>query len=117
RARVWLAVDPDRQGLLPRLWHPKSVIRDYVEWALDSPMFLFKRDGKVVRNTGQKFRAFMSDGFEGYKPDVHDWETHLNTLFPEVRLKDTLEVRGGDSLPERLAPAIPALWTGVLYDP
>jgi glutamate--cysteine ligase len=96
--RVCLGVDPDRQGLLPSVWSPKSRIRDYVEWALSAPMFLFKRDGKVVRNTGQTFRAFMRDGFEGHAPNSHDWEMHLNTLFPEVRLKHTLEVRGGDSL-------------------
>ncbi len=116
RTKVWLAVDPDRQGLLPTVWNPKSRIRDYVEWALAAPMFLFKREGKVVRNTGQTFRAFMSDGFEGHAPDVHDWEMHLNTLFPEVRLKHTLEVRGGDSLPLELFAALPALWTGILYD-
>jgi glutamate--cysteine ligase len=116
RVKVWLAVDPDRQGLLPKIWSPESAIRDYVEWALSAPMFLFKRDGKVVRNTGQTFRAFMSDGFEGHKPDLHDWEVHLNTLFPEVRLKHTLEVRGSDSQSLALFAALPAVWTGILYD-
>ncbi|HKQ71416.1 MAG TPA: glutamate-cysteine ligase family protein [Polyangiaceae bacterium] len=116
RAKVWLAVDPDRQGLLPSIWNANSGIRGYVEWALDAPMFLFKREGKVVANTGQTFRSFWADGFQGHRPDIHDWEMHLNTLFPEVRLKRTLEVRGGDSLPERLSSALPALWTGILYD-
>jgi glutamate--cysteine ligase len=116
RAHVWLAVDPDRQGLLPAVWSERATIRDYVEWALDVPMFLLKRSGRVVRNTGQTFRAFMKDGFEGEVADLHDWEMHLNTLFPEVRLKHTLEVRGGDSLPMKYAMAIPALWTGILYD-
>jgi glutamate--cysteine ligase len=116
RAKVWLAVDPDRQGLLPALWKEQSRIRDYVEWALDAPMFLFKRDGKVVRNTGQTFRTFWADGFQGTRPDLHDWELHLNTLFPEVRLKHTIEVRGGDSQTAALAAAIPALWTGIFYD-
>jgi glutamate--cysteine ligase len=116
RARVWLDVDPDRQGLLPALWKQGSRIRDYVEWALDIPMFLFKRDSKVVKNTGQTFRAFWTDGFQGEKPDLHDWEVHLNTLFPEVRLKHTIEVRGGDSQTLAIAGALPALWTGILYD-
>jgi glutamate--cysteine ligase len=116
RAKVWLAVDPDRQGLLPALWKPGSRIRDYVEWALDIPMFLFKRDAKVVRNTGQTFRSFWTDGFQGEKPDLHDWELHLNTLFPEVRLKHIIEVRGGDSQTTATAAALPALWTGILYD-
>jgi glutamate--cysteine ligase len=116
RAKVWLAVDPDRQGLLPCLWNEDSRIRDYVEWALDVPMFLVKRPGRLVRNTGQTFRSFWKDGFEGEAPDLHDWEMHLNTLFPEVRLKHTIEVRGGDSQTSPLAPALPALWTGILYD-
>ena len=116
RAKVWLAVDPDRQGLLPALWKADSSFADYVEWALDVPMFLIKRDGKVVANTGQTFRAFWTDGFQGEKADIHDWELHLNTLFPEVRLKHTIEVRGNDSQSVALAAAIPALFTGILYD-
>ena len=116
RAKVWLAVDPDRQGLLPSLWKADSSFNDYVEWALDVPMFLIKRNGKVVANTGQTFRSFWNDGFQGEKPDLHDWEMHLNTLFPEVRLKHTIEVRGNDSQSVRLAAGIPALFTGILYD-
>lgn len=116
RAKVWLAVDPDRQGLLPSVWKADSSFNDYVEWALDAPMFLIKRNGKVVANTGQTFRAFWKDGFQGEKADIHDWELHLNTLFPEVRLKHTIEVRGNDSQSVALAAAIPALFTGILYD-
>ncbi len=116
RIKVWLSVDPDRQGLLPALWKPDSSIRDYVEWALDVPMFLFKRGGQVVRNTGQTFRSFWTDGFRGETPNIHDWELHLNTLFPEVRLKHIIEVRGADSQPLAIAAAVPALWTGILYD-
>jgi glutamate--cysteine ligase len=79
-------------------------------------MFLVKRPGRIVRNTGQTFRAFWKDGFQGESPDLHDWELHLNTLFPEVRLKHTIEVRDVDSQTPPLAPALPALWTGILYD-
>lgn len=116
RARIWLAVDPDRQGLLPSIWDEKASLRDYVEWALDAPMFLVKRGDNVIKNTGQPFRDFLEHGASGERANMTDWKTHLNTLFPEVRLKNTLEVRGGDSLPERLACALPALWTGILYD-
>ncbi len=116
RARVWLAVDPDRQGLLPTMWKESATFRDYVEWALDVPMFLVKRGDRVIKNTGQPFRDFMANGASGEHATAEDWKTHLNTLFPEVRLKNTLEVRGGDSLPERLVCALPALWTGLLYD-
>lgn len=116
RAKVWLAVDPDRQGLLPRLWKEDATLRDYVEWALDAPMFLIKRGGKVVGNTGQTFRMFLEAGMDGHRATAADWEAHLRTLFPEVRLKQTLEVRGADATPIRYAAALPALWTGILYD-
>lgn len=116
RMLVWLDVDPDRQGLLPALWREGASLHDYVEWALDVPMFLFKRRGAVIQNTGQTFRSFMTDGYAGHRPIASDWAMHLNTLFPEVRLKRTLEVRGADSVPARLMPALPALWTGLLYD-
>jgi len=117
RGEVWLNMDPSRSGLIRSLWSPgKKTYRDYVEWALDAGMFLFKRDHKVVANTGQTFRAFIKDGFEGHKATIDDWKLHLQTLFPEARLKNTIEVRGCDSLPAHLATAVPALFTGILYD-
>jgi glutamate--cysteine ligase len=117
RGEVWLNMDPTRSGLVPPIWQAERPrYRDYVEWALDSGMFLFKRDGKVVANTGQTFRAFMKDGFDGHHATVADFKLHLQTLFPEARLKNTLEVRGCDSLPAHLAMAVPALFTGLLYD-
>ena len=116
RAKVWLSVDPDRQGLVPQVLERGRRIADYIEWALDAPMFLVKRGNEVIENTGQSFRSFMKHGFRGHRPNLKDWETHLNTLFPEVRLKRTLEVRGADSLPASLTCALPALWTGILYD-
>ncbi len=116
RGRVWLDVDPDRSGLLPFLWKPGAGFAEYVEWALDIPMFMFKRDGVKIVNTGQTFRAFLNDGFQGHRPTVDDWKTHLNTLFPEVRLKKTIEIRGADAQSTALKCALPALWTGVFYD-
>jgi glutamate--cysteine ligase len=116
RALAWLHMDPDRSGLLPFAWkdHPKYI--DYVEWALDAPMFLVKRDGIPHYNTGQTFRSFMNDGFEGIRANYGDWVEHLSTLFPEVRLKSTLEYRGADGQRPEVAFALPALWKGLLYD-
>jgi glutamate--cysteine ligase len=116
RAKAWLSVDPDRQGLVPHVLERGRRFLDYIEWALDAPMFLIKRGNTVIENTGQSFRSFMKHGFQGHRPTLKDWETHLNTLFPEVRLKRTIEVRGGDSLPASLICALPGLWTGILYD-
>jgi glutamate--cysteine ligase len=116
RGRVWLDVDPDRTGLLPPLWKKGAGFDDYIDWALDVPMFLFKRGGHAIANTGQTFRAFQENGFEGHHPTLDDWKLHLNTLFPEVRLKKTIEVRGGDAQSTDMACALPALWTGIFYD-
>jgi glutamate--cysteine ligase len=116
RARVWLNTDPDRSGLLPFVFEEQMSFERYTEWALDVPMFMVKRDGKVIHNTGQTFRAFMRDGFGGVTATMDDWRTHLGTLFPEVRLKRTIEMRGADSLPRELVCALPALWKGLLYD-
>ncbi len=116
RGRVWLDVDPHRTGLLPGLWKRTARFEDYIEWALDVPMFLFKRDGHAIVNTGQTFRSFRRDGFDGHAATVEDWRMHINTLFPEVRLKKTIEFRAADVQSTELACALPALWTGVLYD-
>lgn len=117
RGEVWLDMDPDRSGLIPALWKKdRPSYRDYVEYALDAGMFLFKRDGQVIANTGQSFRSFMQSGYQGHRATMADWKLHLNTLFPEARIKGTLEVRPCDSLPTDLACSIAALYTGILYD-
>jgi glutamate--cysteine ligase len=116
RAAVWLGMDPDRSGMLPFAWDRDMSLQRYVDWALDVPMFMIKRKERVIPNTKQTFRAFMRDGVQGERATRHDWEMHLNTLFPEVRLKRTLEVRGADAQRAALTAALPALWKGLLYD-
>ncbi len=116
RAKVWLDTDNDRSGLVSTVWKRNAKFVDYVEWALDVPMFMFKRDDLKIANTGQSFRSFWKSGYQGHKPTMSDWKTHINTLFPEVRLKNTIEVRGADSQGAALACALPALWAGILYD-
>ncbi len=117
RGDVWLRMDPARSGLIERVWRAaRPSYRDYVEWALDAGMFLFKRRGQVVANTGQTFRDFMVSGFGDERATLADWKLHLNTLFPEVRLKNTLELRACDSQQRPLLSAIVALMTGLLYD-
>jgi len=115
RARVWLNMDPDRSGLLPFMWKAGPTYADYVQWALTVPMFLLKRGNDIVRNTGQTFGDFMKNGFEGHRATRADWDMHLNTLFPEVRLKNTIEVRGADSQDTSMVCALPAVWKGLLY--
>ena len=117
RGKVWLDMDPDRSGLIPRLFANDASYVDYVQWALDCPMFLVKRGDRVLDNAGQTFRDFWKHGFEGERATQGDWQLHLNTMFPEVRLKRTIEVRGADSQNAANAPALAALFAGIYYDP
>jgi glutamate--cysteine ligase len=117
RTMVWTDTDRHRTGLLPRMLQPGASYRDYADWALDVPMYFFKRDGAIVANTGQPFRAFLADGYEGHRATMADWTLHLNTLFPEVRLQKTLEVRCVDAQHRTRLPAVAAFWGGLLYDP
>ncbi len=116
RATVWLDMDNDRSGLLPLAWEPGVSLGDYVRWALDVPMFIVKRGAEVHQATHLTFRRFMAEGLHGHRATVTDWDAHLKTLFPEVRLAHTLEVRGADSVPAPYAASLAALWLGALYD-
>lgn len=117
RGKVWLHMDPARSGLIEALWNlPAPRYEDYVEWALDAGMFFFRRGDQLHLNTGQTFRDFLNNGYQGHRATWNDWELHVKTLFPEVRLKSTLEVRPVDSLPPDLGLASMALWVGLLYD-
>ncbi len=117
RGVVWQNMDPSRSGLIRALMGSEPLsYESYVHWSLEAGMFLFKRNGKIIENTGQSFADFMAHGFRGEQACLDDYRLHLTTLFPEVRLKNTLEVRSVDALPPALALSSLALWTGLLYD-
>jgi glutamate--cysteine ligase len=118
RAACWLETDPDRCGLLPFAFEPRAGFRDYVEWALDVPMFFLYRDGEYrALDERVTFRRFLREGLAGERAQPSDWELHLSTLFPEVRLKRYVEVRQADAGSRELVSALPPLWRGLLYDP
>ena len=117
RAAIWLETDADRCGLLPFVFKPDFRFRDYVEWALDVPMFFVVRDGVYRPAEKMTFRRFMTEGWQGLRATIADWEVHLSTLFPEVRLKRYIEVRGADAGPMPMARGLGALWRGILEDP
>jgi glutamate--cysteine ligase len=116
RAAVWLETDEDRCGLLPFVFEPGFSFRDYVEWALDVPMFFVIRDGHYRPVEAMTFRRFIAEGWGGESATIRDWELHLSTLFPEVRLKRYIELRGADAGPMPMAEALGALWRGLLDD-
>ncbi len=116
RYAMWRDVDPDRCGLLPFVFEDDFGYRRYVEWALDVPMFFLRRGGAYEPLSGVTFRRFLESGLHGERATVADFENHLSTLFPEVRLKTYLEVRSADAGPLGMVLALPALWKGLLYD-
>jgi glutamate--cysteine ligase len=120
RAMIWTDTDPDRTGLLPFVFEDGFGFEAYARYALDAPMYFVKRDGRYIDASGQSFRAFMAGelpALPGERPTMGDWDDHLTTLFPEVRLKTYLEMRGADAGPKSRLCALAALWIGLLYDP
>jgi glutamate--cysteine ligase len=115
RAAIWLETDPARCGLLPFAFEDRPLFAAYLDYALDVPMLFVVRDGRwhAVETT---FRRFIHDGYQGFTARVADWDLHLTTLFPEVRLKRHLEGRFADSGDAALAMAQAAMVKGLAYD-
>ncbi len=119
RSHIWTDTDPDRTGDLPFVFEDGFGFERYVDYALDAPMYFVYRDGTYIDASGQSFRDFLEGrlpALPGERPLMTDWSDHLTTLFPEVRLKKFLEMRGADGGPWRRLCALPALWVGLLYD-
>jgi glutamate--cysteine ligase len=119
RAQVWTDTDRDRTGPLPFAFESGMGFERYTDYLLDVPMYFIYRDGKYVDTSGQSFRDFLNGklpALPGELPTTADWVNHAATVFPEVRLKKFLEMRGADGGPWRRLCALPALWTGLLYD-
>jgi glutamate--cysteine ligase len=116
RMHAWTDTDPDRCGMLPIAFEPDFGYRRYVEWALDVPMFFILREGRFEPATDMTFRQFLENGRGGEHATLADFDRHLTTLFPEVRVKQFIEVRCADAVPSGLTCSLPALWKGILYD-
>jgi glutamate--cysteine ligase len=119
RAEMWRDTDPDRTGLLPFVFEPGMGFERYVDYALDVPMYFVYRDERYIDVAGASFRDFLAGklaALPGVRPTLDDWADHLTTLFPDVRLKRFLEMRGADAGSFAQIWALPALWAGLLYD-
>jgi len=119
RSHVWEDTDPDRTGMLPFVFDSSMGFERYVDYMLDVPMYFVYRNGEYLDASGQSFRDFLAGTLPvlpGEKPNLQDWEDHLTTAFPEVRLKRYMEMRGADGGPWRKLCALPAFWAGLLYE-
>ncbi len=119
RAFAWHDTDPDRTGMPACFFEPGFGYERYADYALDVPMYFVRRDGRYIDAAGQSFRDFMAGrlaALPGVLPRLSDWKDHLTTLFPEVRVKTFIEMRGADGGGWDRICALPAFWAGLLYD-
>lgn len=118
RGEIWSRTDCDRVGLIPRLLDEGADLHSYVDYALDVPMYFIARQGRLLDMTGERFtfRRYLAEGFAGFQAILADWDLHLSTLFPEVRLRPQIELRSADSLPPGVTLSVAALAKGLLYD-
>ena len=108
RSEIWRDTDPDRTGMLPLAFEPGMGYERYVDYALDVPMYFVKRGDRYIDVAGRSFRDLLSGeapGLPGERATSSDWANHLSTIFPEVRLKRYLEMRGADGGPSSRLPA------------
>src|SRR3989440_12861283 len=119
RSEIWRDTDNARSGMIPWAFEPGMGFERYVDYALDVPMYFVKREDQYIDVSGMSFRALLAGKLPGHgnlRATVSDWANHISSIFPEVRLKRYLEMRGADAGPWRRLPALPALWVGILYD-
>ena len=116
REHVWMHTDPDRCGLLSFAFNEGASFKDYLQYALRVPMLFVVREGKWIPMHGMRFGDFLEKGASGLQATEEDWRLHLSTLFPEVRLKQYIEVRGVDAQSPGMVLSVPAFWKGILYD-
>jgi glutamate--cysteine ligase len=116
RGYVWTRTDPARTGF-PAAVRAGYTHQGWVDYLLDTPMMFYKRNGQWAEAHGVTFRQWMDAGIDGVFPTADDWTLHQTSVFPEVRVKRTIEIRGADAVSVDLAVAFCALWTGLLYGP
>lgn len=119
RSNIWRDTDGDRTGMLAFAFEDGMGFERYADWVLDVPTYFVKRGDTYHDVAGLSFRDLMAGkmpGLEGERASLSDWINHLSTVFPEVRLKQFLEMRGADVGPVPMLLAQSALWVGLLYD-
>src|SRR5213082_2756264 len=119
RSEIWRDTDNARAGMMPWAFENGMGFERWVDYALDVPMYFVKRGDEYIDVAGSSFRAFFegrNNVLPGQRPTLSDWANHLSTIFPEVRLKRYLEMRGADGVPWGRLPALPAFWVGLMYD-
>jgi len=118
RSHFWHHTDPNRTGLLPFVFDKDFNFEKYTDYALNIPMYFIRREHKYINMTQYTFKDYLEGKCTkvNYEATLDDWEDHLTTLFPQVRLKHYLEIRSMDACNWDLICSQPAFWIGILYD-
>jgi len=119
RSHIWTDTDKNRTGMLDFVFDEGFGFERYVDYLLDVPMYFTYRNKEYIDCAGLSFRDFLKGelpNLPGVLPTMKDWADHMTTAFPEVRLKQYLEMRGADGGPWNRLCALPAFWVGLLYD-
>tara|TARA_B100000686_G_scaffold348353_1_gene439203 strand:- start:4823 stop:6157 length:1335 start_codon:yes stop_codon:yes gene_type:complete len=119
RSAIWFDVDKARCGVPEFIFNNNFGFEEWVDYALNVPMYFVRRNGKYINCAGESFKNFMQGNLKSLKNDeasLSDWEDHLSTIFTEVRLKQFIEFRGADAGPWKSLCALPAIWVGMLYN-
>jgi glutamate--cysteine ligase len=117
RSEIWRDTDNQRAGMLPFAFEDGMGFERYADYALDVPMYFIKRGDKYIDVSGKSFRDHLEGKLiAGERATISDWANHVSTIFPEVRLKRYIEMRGSDGGPWRRLPSLPAFWVGLIYD-
>ena len=119
RSEIWRDTDNQRAGMLPWAFESGMGYERWVDYALDVPMYFVKRGDAYYDVAGRSFRDLLAGKLEalpGERATISDWANHVSTIFPEVRLKRYIEMRGSDGGPWRRLPSLPAFWVGLIYD-
>lgn len=121
RILTWQDTDQERCGIKNIFLNKNFTIEEYVDFVLAVKNYFLKINGKHVDTTQYSFLELLNkstndSNLNDYNLSITDWINHLSTIFTEVRLKSYMEVRGADAGKWEMICALPALWTGILYD-
>ncbi|RAI12749.1 MAG: hypothetical protein DK841_04275 [Candidatus Melainabacteria bacterium] len=115
RALAWLNTDNDRCGFAGKISEEFS-FEDYIDCVLKSPMIFIQRNNLQFEVNGDiTFEEFLQKDFEGAQATLEDYELHSNLYFPDIRLRNFIEIRNQDCVGGDLKYAILAIYKGILY--
>ena len=115
RALTWLNTDNDRCGFCGKISEEFS-FDEYIDCVLKVPMIFITRDNSIIEINGNiTFGEFLQNGYEGIYPIMDDYLLHANLFFPEVRIRNFIEIRNHDCVGGGLEYSIPALYKGLMY--